>query len=555
MAFIDGIIVDIFNRTSFPGTVHFNAGRITKVCKASGEELFSDRFSKTLPFIMPGFVDSHIHLDMTQLSPCEYAKLALSQGVIGAVADCHDISAVLGKQGVLDLVKNAKASPFYFNFSAPANVIEGIYDYSDIEELLSMKEFSHLGEIKDFPSVILHEPKVERVFELTKKYKKFADGCAPGVSGDNLREYALSVIATDHSVRSYEDGVEKIKAGLDIQLKFKETLDFLSIKDLIENFPKKTMLCSDVIFGPNINKYGYINTAVKELLDVDCNFFDVLTTACINPVKFYSMGIGLLKEGDSADFILVDNETNFKVLKTFIKGECVWSVQDFVGDKNEFSCKSPESQLLKPRSNSKAKKISEKDLEVVCKKDEAKLNVIDAFDDEINTVRKSFLIKPKGNKIQSNVEKDVLKVVLVNRLGKESPSVGFVHGFGIKKGAFAISIGHEEHNFSCVGVDDKDMVVAMNRLIDLKGGLVYAVDSKVICELPLEYGGLISIKTAMEVEKAHQKTHEAMRNILGCTIRHPIYTLSYLCNTAIPTLKLSSKGLYSVPEEEVIALY
>jgi len=548
MGVVDGIIVDVVNRTSFPGTVTYKDGVITDIKKAEVNQLLSYRFSQKLTYILPPFIDSHLHLDMTMLSPCEYARLALSQGVAGAIVDCHDISSVLGKKGILALIENSKKSPFYFGFSAPANIFPGVYEEKDIEELLKLDEVTHLGEIKDFPSVILHEDIPQRLFELAVKLNKKIDGHAPGLTGVNLKEFCLTPVSTDHEVRSFEEGYEKIKAGLKLEIQTRDSVNFLSMKDLVEKFPHKTMLCSEIVFGPNIKKKGYLNEAVKKLVNYGVDVFNVLQASCVNPVKHYGLKCGLLQKGDSADFIVIDGFSNFNVLKTYIKGECVFDCEH--GDLSV----SPKVEL-KPLNNVTAKKITEKDIEVICNLPEVKLNVIDAVDDELNTIKSTFTVKTSDNKIISDISNDILKVVLVSRTKSFNPVAGFVHGFGIKKGAFAISLAHEEHNFGCVGYDDRDIVTAINRLIELKGGMVYALDGKVICQVRLDFGGIISTSTSEAFEEEFSKTREIMRHRLECTIKHPIRTLSYLFNTSVPSLKLSPKGLFSVPEQEIISLW
>ncbi len=549
MGVVDGIIIDIFNRTSYPGTVCFENGVITQIKKADLNQLLSLRFSKKLPYILPPFIDSHLHIDMTFICPSQYAKLALSRGVAGALVESHDITAVLGRKGVEGLIENSKDVPFYFGFGAPSDTVPGIYSFDDIERLLKRDEVTHLGELKDFPSVILHEEKAEALFALAKKYNKAVDGHAPGLTGNNLKEYCNSSVSADHEVRSYEEGYEKIKAGLNVQIQTRDAVDFLSMKDLIENFPEKTMLCSEIVFGPNIKKKGYINDAAAKLVNFGCDVFNVLEAACVNPVKHYGLKSGLLRPGDSADFIVVDSAVNFNVLQTWVKGECVFDIENL-------NAKTIEDKLLKPSfGNIKAQKITADDLKISCPEEEVKLNVIDANTDEYNTVKSVFNVKSRNGYLESDIEKDILKVILVSRTKEKERSVAFIHGFGMKQGAFAMSITHDEHNFTCVGADDEDMAVAVNHLIDIKGGFVYASGGKVICEVPLSYGGIVSTKTSDELSEEYGKTHEVMRIKLGCTIRHPIRTLSYLFDTTIPSLKMNLKGLFSVAEQEQIPLW
>lgn len=543
MNYIDGIIIDIENKTSFPGSVVIDDDRILEIKKADVYEILSDRFSKKLPYILPGFIDSHLHLDLTKVSPSEYARLAFSQGVVGAVVDCHDIVSVIGKNGLLTLIENSKNTPFYFGFSAPSRITNG-YTVNDIAELLSMDEVTHLGEIKDFPSVILHEQYLEQLYNLAKKYNKPIDGYAPGVTRHNLIEYCKSPISTDHECYSYEDTLEKILAGLKVQIQTRTNFEFSQLKKIFEDYSENLMLCSQIIFGPNIPK-GYLNKSVKQLINLDFDIFSVLKAACINPIKHYKLKTGCLKKGDYADFILVDSSYNFEVLKTYIKGKCVYDQNNIV--KSELN-------LLKPVETIKSKFISQDDIKIISEKDFVDVNVINAVDDEINTVRSIFRMTVKNGLICSDTKQDILKTVLVDRKGVSKPSVAFVHGFGIKHGALAISISHDEHNLTSVGVKDKDIVVAMNRVIEIGGGFVYAIDGKVVAEIPLKFAGLISTLTAEELTEQFEKVRPIIRDKMKCTIKHPIHTLSYLSDIEIPSLKLSLKGLFNVPGQEFIDL-
>lgn len=548
MGTVEGIIIDVKSKAAFLGTVYFKNGVITKIKKAGLAQLLSSRSPQHLPCILPGFIDSHIHLDMTFVSPSEYAKIALSQGVIGAAVDCHDIASVLGKKGVLSLIENAGKTPFYFSFAAPADIVPGVYEYSDIDDLLKMKQVTHLGEMKDFPSLILHDVNARKVLDLAKKYGKKVDGHAPGVTEDNLREYCDSPVSTDHESRSYQEGLEKIRHGLILQIQTRDSVDFLSMKNLIDQYPDKTMLCTEIVFAQNIRSTGYLNKACASLIESGCDVFNVLAAACVNPAEHYGIKCGFLREGDSADFVIADGIEKLNILKTYIKGECVF---DSTGkDSAELG-----TFLLKEQAKEAAKKITVEDLAVKCAQEEARLNVIDAMDDELNTIKSVFTVKTKNGFIESDVERDILKVALISRLGGFRPAVAFVHGFGIKRGAFAVSIGHDRHDYTVVGADDEDMAVAVNRIVELKGGLVYALDGKVICELELAFGGLISTMTGDELSKEYKVTQDIVRNELECTIKHPIRTLSYLSDTTIPTLKLSDRGLFSVPEQEAIPLF
>ena len=553
---IYGNIVDIRGKKIFPGSVTVQDGRIARIAKAEASDLASFSFSGKTPFILPGFIDSFTRLEMTQLSPCEYARKALTQGVIGALCDCGDSTSVLGKKGILAMIANAAQSPFYFGFSAPATLHKPVYSASDVEALLAKPEVTHLGQISDFPSVILHDRTIEQLFAVAAKYNKPADGYAPGVTHLNLAEYCKSPVSTDHACRSYDDAVEKISAGLIVQVPTRDKLDFASMLPLFNKYADKLMLCSDIIFGINVDR-GYLNSNVAEAVRAGCNVFGVLEAACINPVEHYRLQCGTLREGDSADFIVIDRFESCNVLKTYIKGECVY-------DANEKPVVRRPERPLEIMNRFSAKPISKEDIAVpvvtgrnsrslsVCIR--PNVNIIDTCDGELNTVRMTMPMSSKYGFLYSDAKRDIIKTVLVNRYGNQSPVTVFTHGFGFLRGAFAMSISHEEQHIVAAGVSDDDIILAVNKVIELKGGMVLAVDGKIKSEVPLPFAGLMSIQSAEEISRDGGIFFSVLRKEMGCRIAHPVRTLSYIADIDIPTIKVTARGLFNVVEQEFIPL-
>lgn len=559
---ISGIIVDVHNEKQFPGTICIENGRITDIIEKVYEDCVpypvNNAGFKKLPYILPGFVDSYINMEMTQISPAEYARTAVSQGVIGALVDCSDTSSILGKPGILRLIENSRGFPFYFGFSAPSAIIKGKYNFSDIEELLSMKEVTHLCEIKDFPSVILHEPATEVLFSIAKKHGKPADGFSPVLSDINLDEYCKSYISTDHGCGSITDAQAKIDKGLKLKIQRRLIEDYPEILGLFENKSDKLMFCSEIIYGGNIPK-GYINKIISSALQANVDLYKLLRAASVNPAEHYKLDMGLLRKDDKADFIIVDSLFSMDVLETYINGECVYHNLELKknpdGSMSLDSVKESDTKL-EAMNLFDAKKISCDDLKILTysNQNEVLCNVIDVMSDELCTSKASSFLKVRDGEIMPDIENDILKIVLVSRLGTFKPFAAFVHGFKIKKGALAISISHKEHNIIAVGTNDKDIMNAVNEVVEMNGGKAFSVDGELKLSIPFEFEGLLTTKRFEEFQKAYAKTDSVLRGDMGTTIKRPIKVLSYLADCDIPTIKMSPAGLFNVATQQTMSI-
>lgn len=562
---IQGNIVDIENRRVYPGTVVIRGKKITSIIERTPLNPFDLTKNKSLPFILPGFIDSHIHLEMTNLMPSEYARAALSQGIVACLADCHDLANVAGREGILELIKNSKKIPFNFYFSAPSTLVKDLYTYEDIQKLLEMEEVTHLGEIQNYPDVILHEKYIEELLKLAKNAGKPVDGCSPGVSGENLEEYVKSGISTDHQCISQENVLEKIKKGMKVALAC-SNLDLIrSCAALFFENASFMMFCGQSMYAPTVSS-SYINCAVSNAVKEGGDLFGVLEAACLTPVRHYKLNCGTLHSGDDADFILCESLEKFNVIATFIKGDCVYMRPQRKTQKDEYSFRVKNFASIKPKIiyDFVSKHVSEKDLEVSSQNKNSKssawelhpsINTINICDGEMTTVRTVMYLEEKDGKFESDIEKDCIKLVLYDRMGKNlKPALAFVHGFGIKKGAAAMSISHDSHNIIAVGVDDKDIALAINRVIDMRGGIALSVDCKIKAELPFSIAGLMADLYLTEINRKYYLLKKCFTGEMGCNLTYPVYTLSYLASTQIPSLKLSLNGLVNVVEQEEIPL-
>lgn len=535
---ISGNIVDVVNKVIYPGTIEVKNGKIYKIIQKN------QKFSN---YIMPGFIDSHIHIESSMLVPSEFARTAVRNGMVAVVSDPHEIANVLGIEGINYMIKNGNKVPFKFYFGAPSCVPATNFETSgasigplEIQKLLKRDEIKYLGEVMDFPGVIARNKHVIAKINLAKHYKKPIDGHIPGVVGEDLEKYVNAGISTDHEAYTKEEALAKIKLGMKILIREGSAAkDFGALSSLIEEYPDYCMFSSDDRH-PNDLEEGHINLLVKKSISLGYDKMKVLQCACVNPVNHYNLDVGQLQVGDKADFIEVDNFEQLTILKTVINGQIVsnkgWSLIPKVKTKciNNFQIHT--------------KKIEDFAVDYTDKK----INVIDTIDGQLITRR--FLTEPKveNGKIVSDIENDILKIAVINRYKNTSPAIAFIKNFGLKKGAIASSVAHDSHNIIVVGTNDKDITNAVNLLIKYKGGLC-VVDDQNENILPLPVAGLMTTKGAFKVAKEY-KNIEKYAKSLGSNLTDPFMTLSFMALLVIPDLKLSDKGLFDATKFEFIEL-
>lgn len=529
---ISGNIVDVVNNEIYSGTLEIKNGKIVKITRT--DEKFEN-------YLIPGFIDSHIHIESSMLIPSEFARTAVTNGMVAVVADPHEIANVVGIKGVNFMIKNGKKVPFKFYFGAPSCVPATHFETSganinsrDIKKLMKRSDIKFMGEVMDFPGVISEENEIMAKINAAKSFNKPIDGHAPGLTGNDLEKYVKAGISTDHESYTKEEGLEKIKLGMKILIREGSAAkDFDALSSLIEEYPDFCMFSSDDRH-PNDLVEGHIDLLVKKALSLGYDKMKVLRCACLNPVKHYNLDIGLLQEGDKADFIEIDNFENLNILKTVINGLLVaengWSLIPKV--KSRFV------------NNFKTKRKKANDLEV--KYDNKQINVIEAIDGLLIT--KNIQIEPKveDNNIITDVENDILKIAVVNRYKDTKPAVAFIKNFGFKQGAIASSVAHDSHNIIAVGVSDEDITRAVNLVIKNKGGLSVVHDD-VEMILPLPVAGLMSDKGVFQVAEDYKKIEKETKS-LGSNLTDPFMTLSFMGLLVIPELKLSDKGLFDAKE-------
>ena len=525
---LQGNIVDIIGKRIYKGEICVEKGVITQINAAN---------HAVENYILPGFIDAHIHIESSMLVPSEFAKIAVLHGTVATVSDPHEIANVLGVKGVEFMIENGKKVPLKFNFGAPACVpatsfesAGALIDAEDIKKMMENPDIKYLAEMMNYPGVLFDDPEVLAKLQHAKNNHKPIDGHAPGLRGEEVSKYIAAGISTDHECYSYDEALEKLQKGMKIIIREGSAAkNFEALIDLVPIHFEKMMFCSDDKH-PDDLLLGHINQLCERAVAKGIDIFKVLQVACVNPVKHYGLDVGLLQKGDPADFIVIEDLEKFKVLATYINGVLV--------AKNGTSfVKNVPFDVLN-NFNTDKKKISDFQYPSTAQR----IRVIEALDGELVThqIEANSLIK-KGNLV-SNTSTDVLKMTVVNRYKNEKPAIAFIKNFGLKEGAIASSVGHDSHNIIAVGVSDEALCKAVNLIIENKGGVCAVTDSeeKIV---PLPVAGIMSDKSAQEIGVAYA-TLDAMAKKMGSTLRAPYMTLSFMALLVIPALKLSDKGLF-----------
>ena len=526
---IQGQIVDIPNRKIYSGEITVEKGKITSIIEAA---------HNVKNYILPGFVDAHIHIESSMLVPSEFAKIAVLHGTIGTISDPHEIANVLGKDGVHFMIENGKKVPLKFHFGAPSCVpatffetAGAVIDSQQIKELMASPDIYYLSEMMNYPGVLFDDEEVLKKIAWAKHFNKPVDGHAPGLRGAPIEKYIAAGISTDHECFTYDEAAEKLSLGMKVLIREGSAAkNFEALIDLLPDNFENMMFCSDDKH-PDDLILGHINLLCARAVAKGFDLFKILQMACINPVKHYKMDIGLLQKNDAADFIVVEDLTNFKVLQTYIDGELVAeNGQSFV----------KHVEFEKPNNfNTSAKTINE--FEVVSS---AKtIRVIEALEGQLITNEIHHKPKIVNGKIVSDIENDILKMAVVNRYENAAPATAFIKNFGLKSGAIASSVAHDCHNIVVVGTSDEEICKAVNILIQNSGG-VCAVNGDETKSLALPVAGIMSDKDGWETGKLYQEI-DAMSKQLGSNLKAPFMTLSFMALLVIPDLKLSDKGLFS----------
>ena len=538
MKTIQGQIVDIQNQRIFSGEITINSGKIQSI---------TEKEHDVKHYILPGFVDAHIHIESSMLVPSEFAKIAVKHGTIATVSDPHEIANVLGVKGVEFMIENGKKTPFKFNFGAPSCVpattfesAGAVIDSDDIKTLMANPDIKYLAEMMNYPGVLFDDEEVLKKIAWAKHYNKPVDGHAPGLRGDDVTKYIKAGISTDHECFTYDEALEKLQKGMKILIREGSAAkNFEALIDLLPEHYQNMMFCSDDKH-PDDLLLNHINALCARAVAKDIDVFKVLQAACVNPVKHYNLDVGLLQKDDVADFIIVEDLKDFKTLQTYINGELVF-------DNGTSLVKHVAFENLN-NFDTEIKTVEDFKVESTAKQ----IRVIEALEGQLVTNQLTEEATILNGNLVSNTETDVLKMTVVNRYKNDEPALAFIKNFGLKEGAIASSVGHDSHNIIAVGVSDEAICKAVNLIIENKGGIcaVSNTDQKIV-SLPV--AGIMSDKNAETIGHAYAEL-DAFAKKMGTTLNAPYMTLSFMALLVIPSLKLSDKGLFDGGKFEFTSL-
>jgi len=530
---ISGNIVDLFNENIFFGEIEIDQKKIVAIKKIESS------IKIQTAFIIPGFIDSHVHIESSMLAPSEFAKLAVVHGTVATVSDPHEIANVCGMEGVEFMVSNGNTVPFKFHFGAPSCVpatnfetAGAVLTSEEVDTLLQKKEIKYLSEMMNFPGVLMGDKEVLKKIASAKKYNKPIDGHAPGLRGQDALNYINAGISTDHECFTEAEALEKLKYGMKILIREGSAAkNFDALINLLNEFPDEIMFCSDDKHPDSLVE-GHINLLCARAIAKGIDPLKVLKAACINPALHYKMDLGLLRVNDAADFVVVEDLINFRVLQTYIDGELVAeNGKSFIN-----------GNVSQPINNFNCLEQSVKDFSIK-HENENKILVIEALEGQLITNQLLVSPKIKAGEIVSDVDNDILKLVVINRYTKAPISKAFVKNFGLKQGAIASTVAHDSHNIIAVGIDDESICKAVNLVIKSKGG-VSCVSSQTEMILALPIAGLMSSEDGYRVADSYIAIDKMAKNELVSTLEAPFMTLSFMALLVIPHIKLSDLGLF-----------
>jgi adenine deaminase len=537
---IIGVLVDPFRRTMEGSEVFIEDGVIVRI---------ESRPEVNSPFILPGFVDAHVHIESSMLVPSRFAQMAVKHGTVAVVTDPHEVANVAGEKGIRFMIEDGKSVPLNFFFGVPscvpASPLEksgAVLSASEVLPLLAEPEFYFLAEMMNFPGVIYDDVDVHEKIQGALILRKPVDGHAPGLTGEGLKKYADSGITTDHECSTIEEAIEKIKVGIKVQIREGSAAkNFNNLSPLINNYHKSVMFCTDDCHPDYLEK-GHINKIVARAVKGGYNIFDVLSIASINPIKHYNLPLGFLQLDQRADMAVVNNLEDFDVIETLINGETVYSkgeVKFLLSD-------------AKPQEFNFRKGYNREDLKVKCEGNT--INIIEAIEGELITnwlVEKSPV--PMGDYVNANTTSDFLKIVLLDRYSEAKPVIAFIKGFGMKSGAIAASIAHDSHHILAIGCDDKSIAEALDWILYNRGGICFS-DNGIVEGIALPFFGLMTNEIGENVSSLYKLLNDKVKQT-GCKLASPFMTASFMALTVIPKLKIFHNGLFDGSNFKAVSLF
>ena len=548
-------ILDVLTDSVYPARITIGDGIFKEIVPIQiGEETEID----VEGLLLPGFIDAHIHIESSMMTPAQFARVAVRHGTTAVVCDPHEIANVRGIDGIEFMIENASTVPFNFYFAAPSCVPATSFETSgavinseDIEYLLQKPEVVALAEMMNFPGVIGADEEVLEKLRIARKYNKPIDGHAPLVSGKELDKYIEQGIVTDHECSNFLEAIEKKQKGMKIMVRdgssakdmdalfdFSQRIEHYKNQDSFGIIPTEVLSrrlhspIFDFIVSDDKNPRdlinGHLNESVKKAVDLGVDLIKAIEMVTINPAAHYGLDGGSIVTGSRADFIIVDNLNDLNVLKTYISGECVFDGENVLFDAED----------VEVADSMNVDKKSPEDFNVYFDGDECEVNVIQCFDGELLTKKTTAKLITVDGIVQPDIFEDILKIAVVERYGSNNVSNAFIKGFGLKKGAIAI------------GYSPKRMAEAVNKVIENKGGIA-VVSEDFADSLSLPIAGLMSNQEGVVTAKK-LRILQKMAFALGCELTAPFMTMAFMSLLVIPSIKLSDKGLFDGDNFEFI---
>ncbi|HYV54198.1 MAG TPA: adenine deaminase [Chitinophagaceae bacterium] len=546
---ITGNLVDVHQKKIYPAEVIVENGRIKSIKEIHNSPPDNYR-DTTYTYILPGFIDAHVHIESSMLVPSEFARLAVVHGTVATVSDPHEIANVCGMKGVEFMIANGKTVPFKFHFGAPSCVpatsfetAGAVLDSNDVKKLLENDDIYYLSEMMNFPGVLNEDEEVMKKISAAHHLLKPVDGHAPGLRGDDAKKYIGAGITTDHECFTREEALDKLQNGMKVIIREGSAAkNFEALIDLLHEYPNQMMFCSDDKHPDSLVR-GHINQLCVRAVAKGIDLFKILQAACINPVQHYKMKVGVLNEGDAADLIVVKDLKTFEVLKTYIDGR-------LVAENGKSKIESVKTGIINRFDRDPIKR----DDLYIHRPANQEIQAIEALDGQLITNKYSQDVDPLVGddeyELASNTDIDILKIVVVNRYIDSKVAITFIKNFGLKSGALASSVAHDSHNIVAVGANDESIRDAVNMVIEHKGGVSFVNDDTEMI-VPLPVAGLMSNENGYKVAEQYSLIDKAVK-YAGCSLSAPFMTLSFMALLVIPHLKLSDLGLFDGDKFELL---
>ena len=529
MKTISGNIIDIYKRTIYKGQV--------VISETGTIEAINETGTAENQYILPGFIDAHIHIESSMVTPYAFAGTALTHGTVATISDPHEIANVCGLKGVQYMIDDAKEAMLKIFWGAPSCVPATSFENAgaqisptDVEQLLKTDDIWYLSEMMNYPGVLHGDSEVHKKLALAQKYNKPIDGHAPGLRGIAAKKYISYGISTDHECCELGEALEKLGYGMHILIREGSAAkNFDALHPIIATHTDKVMFCSDDKHPNDLTK-GHINLLVRRALKLGYNLYDVLRIACVNPVNHYNIPVGQLRPGDPADFIIVDDLDTFNITDTYINGKHVVQQGKSILPKRESATINQFNTSL----------IKVTDLIVPASAE--KQPIIIALDGMLITEKAFITLPEKNGQVLPDPDQDILKICVINRYQKAKPAVGFIKNFGLKGCAIASTVAHDSHNIVAVGDNDTCIARAVNLLIASKGGLS-AVAGDEEKHIPLPVAGLMSDQPVEIIGAAYEDISNFAKR-KGSKLQAAFMTLSFMALLVIPKIKMSDLGIF-----------